>query len=180
MTTPAQDDDGCVTFFMDTITGESRPAPKAPDMALVAELLGDARAAHAGLVLREANVVDRQYRVAQLWLAAVGLCSAAGLFGARPVDLWLALGFAVGFGVSVLLIGPQRGTLAGIGLLDFNDPYPLGEPVATRLVLLSTWEEVIKRSTSAIEARVRRFAISVWLLAAFMPLAILARLVVRL
>lgn len=176
MTKNLSADDGTVTFAMDFSTGKSTSMPAPPDQALLAELLTDARAFHAVVLTREAGVVERQHRVAQLWLAAVVLCSAAGLFGASHTDLWLALGFSIGFGISVLLIGPQAASLAGYALSDFNDPDVLGRPENTRLVLLSTWQEVIKRSEDAYRLRLKRFAISVWMLAFFTPVAILSRL----
>ncbi len=173
---PSTEDDGTVTFAIDANTGNPATMPQPPDQALVAELLSDARALHTALLVREASIVERQYRVAQLWLAAVALSSASGLFGATHADLWLALGFSLGFGLSVLLIGPQAASLLGYALSDFNDPDMLGKPEHTRLVLLSTWQEVIARSEAAIETRVKRFALSVRILAVFTPVAILARL----
>lgn len=172
-----QDDDSLV-FAMDMATGESVPMPGAPDAGLLEDLLRDARSTHTVLLARESNIMERQYKLSQLWLAAVALCTAAGLWGDARADLWMALGFAVGFGVSVLLMGLQQATLPGYAVGDFIDPYAMASPEHTRQVLLSTWAEVIRRSESALTLRLKRYSAGVWLLAAYMPASILARLLV--
>jgi hypothetical protein len=170
------DQEEVLIFTSDLNTGESVPLPEAPDMAWVDELLREARNNHGLLVAREASVVERQHRAAQLWLAAVALCSAAGMFGGHPGDLWLAFGFACGFALSVLLTGPQPASLTGFPFQAFMTDEMLGRGAHSRLVLLSTWQEIILLAQVALQRRVIRFGISVWLLAAFAPLALLSRI----
>lgn len=164
-----------LVFITDLDTGESARLPGEPNPDILTALIKEAQAAHTVLLNREGNVIERQHRVAQLWLAAAALCATAGLLHGAVADWWLAFGFACGFSVCVLLLGPQAATLPGYALGDFNDPWRLADP-QTPQVLLSTWQEVIARSEQALVQRLRRFAISVWLLALCAPLAILSRI----
>jgi len=67
--TSASDDS--LTFATDAKTGEPATMPAPPNPQLLAELLTDARAFHANVIAREAGVIERQYRIAQLWLDAL-------------------------------------------------------------------------------------------------------------
>ncbi len=175
MSHPAPTDDDTLVFITDLDTGDPALPPGEPVPDVLAALLADAKTAHAVLLAREASVIERQHRVAQLWLAAAALCATAGLLHGAVADWWLAFGFACGFSVSVLLLGPQGASLPGYALSDFNDPWRLAD-AQTPSTLLSTWQEVIARSEKAVARRVWRFAVSVWLLALYTPLAILSRI----
>jgi len=121
-------------------------------------------------------LIARVERLGQLWLAASALFAAAGLFGGLTADLWLAFGFACGFALSVVLRLPQPATLAGLLMVEFNDPYALADE-QTPARLLATLDEINQRACEALAARLRRYTISVVMLSVYVPLALLLRVV---
>jgi len=164
-----------LNVVLDIETGQSSPPPATARPEVVRLLIDEARRMHDRLIARELVVVTRAGNMGQLWLAASALFAAAGLFGGHHTDLWLAFGFACGFALSVALMSPQQATLPGMLMVEFNEPYALADH-QTEARLLSTLDEINKRSAQALEKRIRRYAISDWLLALYVPLALLLRL----
>jgi len=160
----------------DMETKKSVPPPAAANPATVQLLMDEARRMHEHLIARELVLIERVARLGQLWLAASALFAAAGLFGGLTADLWLAFGFACGFSLSVVLMLPQQATLAGMLMVELNDPYALADE-QTPSRLLATLDEINKRSCDALAARLRRYTISVGMLAVYVPLALLLRVV---
>jgi hypothetical protein len=163
-------------IVLDMETGTSVPPPAAANPATVQLLIDEARRMHEHLIARELVLIDRVARLGQLWLAASALFAAAGLFGGLTADLWLAFGFACGFALSLKMMLPQQATLAGMLMVELNEPYALADE-DTPSRLLSTLDEMNKRACAALAARLHRYTVSVVMLAVYVPLALLLRVV---
>jgi len=102
------------------------------------------------------SLSHKQLRIAHLWLALFVLFSTGGFVMGEVVAVYLAIGFASGLMVSVLACVPHKCGPLGVGLSDFNNETALRLPVLhNKQVLISTYEEIIRRWTVGVRIKTR-------------------------
>ena len=146
-----------MTFVFDE---DGKPATprllQEPDSAWCAVLIHEAQR-QIGLLKDAAQWQSaKQLRIAQLWLMLFALFATGGFVFDESRAVLLSVGFATGFMVSIFACVPRKLGPLGIGLSDFNEPDALRWPVSyAKQALISTYEEIIRRWHSALQANSR-------------------------
>lgn len=114
------------------------------------------------------NLSNKQLKIAHLWLALFVLFSSGGFIMGEAEAVYLAIGFATGFMVSVFACVPNKCGPLGVGFSDFNNDEALRLPaIVNKQVLISTYEEIIRRWTFGVRVKTRWLRITAVLLGVY-------------
>lgn len=162
-------DDSVVEFLVDTETGRSFSVDREePDPAFVQMLISEAQRVRKELAQVHQLLVERMFRVAQMWMAGAALFAAGALWQPSRAGWALAAGYAAGFALALYGQRARTSAPAGVAPAAFNDWRALRTRTETNLqVMLSTWDAIIERAHDEIAWRAKWLNVNLGVLAVF-------------
>ena len=151
------DEPGVHAFVVDRQTLQSESAPLAdPAPELVDQLISEAQRLRKEMSDAHRVMLERMFRVSQMWLAGAALLAGASLWKPLPMAWLAAAGYGLGFMVS--LYGQRARPSAPLGIYPsrFNDWVSLRQPLPqARERLLSSWDRIIEQAHDELAWRAR-------------------------
>jgi hypothetical protein len=166
-----------VDFLFDPASGTSFTVEReSPDPEFLDKLIGELIRQRKELLDLHRVLIERMFRVSQLWLAGTALFAAGGLLGSMRSAWWLAACYACGFALSLSGQRARQASPLGIGASTFNDWRQMRASTTDNLeVWLSTMEVVLESAAADVAWRARWLNISLAALAVFTVLAMASR-----
>lgn len=175
MTNQPAADDGIVSFNFDPATGRTFTTELAePDPAFVAALVQEAQRMRKEMFEAHKTLLDRLFRVSQMWMAGAALFSAGALWQPTRAGWALAALFALGFSLACWGQRARQGAPLGVHPAAFNDWEALRTATAmNQQTLLSTWQAIIDQGHQELAWRARWLNINLAALGCFTAFAAL-------
>jgi hypothetical protein len=165
----AQTEEGVIEFVIDRETGRTVvPDLTDPDPAFVLQMVAEAQRLRKEMAESHKVLLERMFRVSQMWLAGAALMAGAALWQPSRAGWLLALGFGLGFCLALYGQRARKAAPLGVAPHSFNDWLELRTATATnQQALLSTWQQIIEQANDELAWRARWLNIGLASLGAF-------------
>lgn len=146
-----------VEFLMDTETGATFTVDRAePDPDFVDKLIAEAARMRKEYAETHKIILERLFRVSQMWMGGAALLAASGLFAGARSAWWPAAFYVAGFVLSLYGQRARKGAPLGVHPEAFNEWARLRASTPRNLeTLLSTWQIILDQAHDEIAWRAR-------------------------